>query len=288
MQKKNNFEYSILSLILGNNDDEIKKFCNTIKKKGFAFVKLSPNMVKHIDLCVNIINNFFQQDIEYKESFFKKPIFGYFNAMHKESFRLLTGERINEQLMPNTEFKEINKLAHISDEIMYKLCMNCSKYLFPNIIDDAKKYDIPLFFETGKWGMLDFTKYFNNNTKNGLNCNAHADPGLLSIHYRSTQYGLQLFDYETKVWINPPNNKYIATIWAGNVAGTISNKSIAPGYHRVAKNFSNQPRIAIWYEVCTSKQERTDLFSKKKEMLSKKEHKTGIPSSKIVMNKNIN
>src|SRR5690606_10543256 len=130
----------------------------------------------------------------------------------------------------------------------------CSKYLFPNIKNDGSKNQIPLFFKDNKWGMLDITKYMNDNSKIGMNCDEHYDPGLLSIHYRSTQPGLQLKD-EYGRWINPPSDKRITIIWAGDIATKI-NPLIKHGHHRVLNLNSNKPRIALWYEICTSKQER--------------------------------
>jgi isopenicillin N synthase-like dioxygenase len=271
--------YPLLS-ILNGDPNTIEKFSDSIKKCGFAFVTLPSNLVQKIDKCVTIIEDFFLQNINYKKHFFKKPIFGYFNANHKESIRFLTGIRLEEHIIPENFIPIIN-LIKLIDNIMFKLCMKSKKYLFPNIIEQAKIKKIPLFYSENYWGMFDFTKYNNlEQRRNGLNCNPHYDPGLLSIHLRSTQPGLQLKDENNK-WIIPPNDKNIAIIWAGDIATKI-NPKIKHGVHRVVTNNSNSkiPRIALWHEICTEMQEHTELMHTKTIDLAKKEYSTGIPLSK--------
>ena len=210
------------------------------------------------------------------------PIFGYFDAIHKESFRLLTGSRINEFLLPQY-FAPISDLALLSDNIMRKITVNCLHHFFNNNQDAHNIkffYDnIPLF-GTKHWGMFDMTKYGNNGKSIDpvINCEAHYDPGLLSIHYRSTQAGLQMQNEYGK-WVIPPNDNSIAIIWAGGFANKM-NPEIKPGVHRVINIGNSIPRIAIWYEICTTYQEHKELIKEKYEKLAYDEHKTGIPISK--------
>lgn len=119
------------------------------------------------------------------------------------------------------------------------------------------------------------TKYYNNGSRKELNCEEHIDPGLLSLHLKSTQPGLQLKD-EYGNWIDCLNNKDIAIIWTGDMACKI-NPEIHPGIHRVI-NIDNMPRIGMWYEICIKEQEHKELIDNKKP--KEFERKTGIPFSK--------
>lgn len=270
-----------LAGMLNNDVDIIEKFCDSLKRRGYAYVRLQKDVVKKIDDCVATIDDFFSSGVLYKERFSKEPIFGYMNAIHKESFRMITGDRLSEHNFPKG-FESVVEFAKFSDGLMYKLSILCSKFLFPKIITSAKIHSIPLFDANNSWGMLDTTKYQNDGSKIGMNCDEHYDPGLLSIHYRSTQPGLQLKNEYGK-WVNPPLDKSIAIVWAGEVA-TVINPKIKHGVHRVINNSTKtnkNPRIALWYEICTSYQEHVELIGKsKRESLVEKEHSTGIPISK--------
>ena len=127
-------------------------------------------------------------------------------------------------------------------------------------------------------GMFDISKYHNNGTRQEMNCKEHYDPGLLSLSIRSTEPGLQMKD-EFGRWIITPNDKTIGILWAGKAAVTL-NPTIKPGIHRV-KNTTNKPRIGIWYEICTTAQEHTELLSDKKASVAKLfEGSSGISMSK--------
>jgi hypothetical protein len=158
-----------LSNLLKSEPLTMKRFSESLKIRGYAYVKLPPILVKQIDTCVGTINNFFNYDVQYKKKFMKKPIFGYFDAKHKESFRLLTGKRLAEHRIPQN-FESIQKLSNLSDRLMHKISKNASSYLFPNLEEQSILYDIPLFDQRNYWGMLDATIYKNNGTKKGLNC----------------------------------------------------------------------------------------------------------------------
>lgn len=55
-----------LSQIMNDNKDSIEKFCLTIKRRGYAYVRLPSNVVKKIDDCVDIINDFFNENKKQK------------------------------------------------------------------------------------------------------------------------------------------------------------------------------------------------------------------------------
>lgn len=268
-----------LSSLLEDKPNSVEKFSDSIKIRGFAFVSLPPELVECVDRCVDEIEEFFAHGSRYKSQFLKKPIFGYFDTSHKESFRFLTGQRLSEHTIPRN-FDEIQKLIDLTDKTMYRLSCICSKYLFPNIITQAKLYDIPLFNYDNYWAMFDITKYHNDGTRQRLNCEEHYDPGLLSMHLRSTRPGLQLKD-ETGQWITPPSDKNIAIVWAGDVATQI-NPKIHHGVHRVVniKEDVGKPRIALWHEICTASQEHIEMMKTKKRYLSEIEGGSGIPISK--------
>ena len=242
-----------LTLILQNDKEAIKTLSDELKTRGYTFVKLSPELVNQVDVCMGIIEAFFARYIDYKKAFFKAPIFGYFGVDHKESFRFLTGSRLSEQKLP-TGFDEIKNLIHTIDQIMFTVTLLCSPVLFPNIMAKAKELDIPLFNLKKQWGMFDIAKYYNDGTRSELNCKEHFDPGLLSISLRSTEPGLQLKD-EFGKWIKAPTDKTIAIIWAGDAATKI-NPNVKHGVHRVINpptvpgDLSKpKPRISMWHEI---------------------------------------
>lgn len=265
-----------LTLILQNDTQAIATLSNELKIRGYAFVKLSPELVSQIDTCMKIMEAFFNLYIDRKKMFEKPPILGYFDVDHKESFRFLTGSRIDEQKMPKT-FDEVKNFIHTIDQIMFALTLLCAPTLFPNIMEKTKELDIPLFNLKKQWAMFDVSKYYNDGTRSELNCKEHFDPGLLSISLRSTEPGLQLKD-EFGKWIKAPEDKTIAIIWAGDAATKI-NPQIKHGVHRVI-NVLNKPRITMWHETCTSAQEFPDLIYQKKVDPYKFEGDTGISMSK--------
>lgn len=281
--KKNDLD-TLLSILEGN-DNAIKNICKSLINRGYAFIILPDFLIKEIDNLMVIINNFFDKELEYKTPFFKKPMFGYFDVGHKESFRLFTGSRIQENIYPY-QFDKIQNFAQYIDKIMYSLSLLLSPYIFPNLINKSKELDIPFFNGSQSWAMFDITKYYNDGSRKEINCLEHYDPGLLSLSLRSTEPGLQLKN-EHGNWINAPTNKNIAMLWAGNAATQI-NPKIKPGIHRVINPVADplnnvikkNPRIAIWYEICASYQEHKELLNDKTEKARKLEDLTGIPMSK--------
>lgn len=274
-----------ITSILRHDAEQIKRASDALQKRGYIFVRLPVELVKQIDICLSSIELFFNGSIQYKKKFFKAPIFGYFNANHKESFRMLTGTRMNEQNYPQY-FDSIKDLVHTVDQLMYSLTISLSSSLFPNILTESRKLDIPFFEMSNKqWGMFDIARYLNDGTRKRINCEEHYDPGLLSLSLRSTQPGLELKD-EFEKWIKAPLDKNIAILWAGKAA-TVANPKIKPCIHRVTNPLvPGRPRIAIWHEICTTAQEHKELLKKNKTKEVAKvnpfkyESELGIPMSK--------
>lgn len=252
-----------LTLILQNDKEAINRLNKGLKTRGYVLVSLPNELVEQVDRCLGIIENFFNRRKEYKKVYVKEPIFGYFDVEHKESFRLLTGSRLDEHKLP-MGFDEIKNLTRTIDQIMFTVTTASS--LFPNIMEKAKELDIPLFNFRKQWGMFDFAKYHNNGSIPGtkISCKEHSDPGLLTISLRSTEPGLELRDGFGGVvggWVKIPNNKNIGIIWAGDAAAKI-NPEVKPCIHRVVNPAgNNKPRIAIWHEICTSAQEHRELLN---------------------------
>lgn len=285
----NPYKITPLKYILENDRSAINIIGDDLQKRGYAFIRLNPELVNQIDECMSIIEKFFLQQTNYKKTFSKDAIFGYFGVDHKESIRFLTGTRLIEHKIPN-DFGKITNLIKYLDRIMYSITLLSAPILFPNIISEAKKLDIPLIRTDNPWGMFDIAKYYNDGTRIAPNCAEHFDPGLLSLSLRSTEPGLQLKDENGK-WIIPPNDKSIAIMWAGTAATKI-NPQIKPGVHKVVNpiNFG-KPRISMWYEICTSAQEHTELLNpislttkstSDKINPIKFESKTGIPMTKSI------
>lgn len=280
-----------LNKILENDKLAVTTICNDLTTRGYSFIRLTPQMVEQIDNCVKIIDGFFNKNINYKKGFEKEPIFGYYDVRHKESFRFLTGSRLDEQKLPD-DFKPIKNLINKVDQIMHTMTLLCTPYIFKNIMSKAEELDIPMFnAKRSSWGMFDMVKYLNTGTRKELNCKEHIDPGLLSFSLRSTEPGLQLMDEYGK-WIKPPHDSNIAILWTGDAATKI-NPKIKPGYHRVVNpeplNFSNsnkpKPRISMWHEICCASQERLDLLKKDGILKSKNyQSTTGLPSYKSIEN----
>lgn len=266
-----------LSSILNKNNDSIKNVCRSLMLRGYAFIILPDFLVREIDNILVIINKFFNNPLKYKNQFSKEPIFGYFKVGHKESFRMLTGMRMQEHKFPNN-FGRIKDFVQYIDKIMYSISLSLAPFIFPNLINKSKELDIPLYNKNKSWGMFDIAKYFNDGSKKDLNCEEHYDPGLLSFSLRSTESGLQLKD-EFDNWIDAPINKNIAILWTGEAAIKI-NPKLKPGVHRVRSLQKIKPRIAIWHEICTSFQEHKELVNDKTKKAITYESTSGIPISK--------
>lgn len=265
-----------LDRILQNDKKALIIISGELKTRGYTFIRLTPELIEQINICMPIIDKFFSEPVNYKKLYVKPPIFGYFNVQHKESFRLLTGARLSEHKLPYN-FDKIKNLVQTLDQLMHSLALICSPVLFPNLMSKAKELNIPLFNMQKQWGMFDIAKYHNTGLRSELNCKEHFDPGLLSLSIRSTEPGLQLKD-EFGRWIKVPNDDAIAVLWAGKAANDI-NSNIKAGIHRVVNN--DKPRIGIWYEISTAEQEHLELIKDKKATIAKSiESDSGIPMSK--------
>lgn len=260
-----------LTNILQNNNEAKQMVCDSLKTRGYVFIKLPDTLIKQIDNCLKQANMFFNCSQQYKKKFYKEPIFGHFAVNHKESFRVLTGNRLSEHKIPDN-FNNVTSLVKTLDILMFSLTITLSDKLFPDIL----KSDLPLFDLGNQWGMFDIAKYYNNGAKKDINCKEHYDPGLLSLSLRSTEPGLELKN-EHGQWIKIPKGDHIAVLWAG-AAATKMNPEIKPGIHRVS--LSGKPRIGLWYEVCTKAQEHKELINKRTVEKSALESSTGIPMSK--------
>lgn len=266
-----------LASILQNDKVTLDYIAESLQTRGYVFVRLPSDLVQKIDECVSLIEQFFSNSFYYKKTFYKKPIFGYFSVKHKESFRLLTGPRLNEQSMPHN-FDKIKELIRTIDQMMYITSTFLAPNLFPDLFKNADRLNIPFFDIKKRWGMFDFARYHNDGDRQGLNCQEHFDPGLLSFHIRSTEQGLQLKD-EFGKWIHVPTDKTLAVMWAGKAATQI-NPKIKPCIHRVDCAFG-KPRISLWHEICTESQEHKELLKDTKQVIAKSyELKTGIPMTK--------
>lgn len=244
---------------------------------GYAFIKLPQKLVELIDECINPINSFFNNYQQTKKMYYRKPIFGYFNADHKESFRFLTGTRLQEHVLPNN-FKSITNLIKLMDKLMLEITHILAPHIFPLL---NNQQNIPLLGNNAnnKWAMFDITKYYNNGTRLGQNCKEHIDPGLISLSIRSTTEGLQLKDQDGN-WIKPPVDNNIGILWLGQAAVKI-NPKLKAGTHRVVNTLT--PRIAMWYEVCTLEQEHTEIDTKKDIKVAKTmESVSGLSTSKTI------
>lgn len=250
-----------LTSILQNDKESINLVSESLQTRGYSFIRLPRDLIHQIDINMLLMESFFLKPQYYKKDFFKDPIFGYFGVDHKESFRLLTGSRISEHRIP-ANLNKLKDLIHTVDQIMYSISLMLAPILFPNLLTDAQKLDIPFYNMKNQWGMFDVAKYHNDGSRTDINCKAHYDPGLLSLSLRSTQPGLQLKD-EFGKWIKTPEDTSIAILWAGKAA-TEMNPKIKPGIHRVANpDIPGKPRISMWHEICTSAQEHKELIKKK-------------------------
>ena len=273
-------KHSVVSLIsmLHNDKESLTYISDSLKTRGYAFVRLPVEFTNQVDDVMTIMETFFLNNPSYKKKFSKKPIFGYFGVNHKESYRLLTGSRLTEHTFPEN-FDKVKNLVHTMDRVMYGLTLLLSPYIFPTLKKDANTYKISLFDSNKPWGMFDVAKYYNDGKRVGLNCEEHYDPGLLSMSFRSSEEGLQLKD-EFGKWIKVPVDKTLGVIWAGNAATKI-NPFIKPGVHRVdCSSVIGKPRISMWYEICTSDQEHTELIKDTKKIAIDFETITGMSTSK--------
>lgn len=200
--------------------------------RGYSFVTMNNDFISKVKQCEEDMNYFFNSDN--KESYFREPVFGYFNVPHKEVFRFATGDKLDNYDYPSNHVKE---LSLIIDSFIFDFASK----LFPDIPDT-----VPF-----NYGLIDIVKYNNNIVRpNDLNIVEHYDAGLLAFNFLSTAPGLE-FKNEYNEWITPPSG---GILWTG-----AANKIYQPGIHRVKT--TNKPRLSMWYEICTQDQMREDILT---------------------------
>jgi len=211
-----------------------------LKIRGYAFVKLEDEFINKVNECAQLMMNFF--NTKDKESYFREPVFGYFNVPHKEVFRFQTGNMIHVQSFPNEQIKALGLMIDNNISSIVEL-------LFPGITE-ALNHQVPF----NQWGLLDVVLYHNLNRKK-LNIVEHYDPGVLTFSFKSSSPGLELRN-EHGEWISPPYDMGI--LWTGHAIRSYDAEH-PEGIHRVQKGL--QPRMAIWYEIGTYLQDRSDMLN---------------------------
>jgi len=215
---------------------------------------------------------FFKQESSLKAKHSAPYSFGWSKVTHKEGLRLLTGSRQKEMkaYIPEKLEKIITNLSTTLDKTMVSLMSSMARPIFNanKMVMMAKEVDLPFGFG-GQIGMLDAAYYYNAKSMDtpevgtsveNVNCVAHFDPGFLSISILSTSAGLQLQDPTTKKWIDGPLGlgEQLGVIWTGQAATDASNGKIPAGIHRVryptTTEGNAEPRLTIWYEMCTASQ----------------------------------
>jgi len=260
---------SLLSLhdILSGDKNTLKYLKIELAEKGWAFVRMQPELVKTVRDCIDPLQNFFSLDVSEKEKYHWNYVFGYTSVIHKESLRWFTKDRFDPELIPPNCKETISRLTVMMDDLMPKLVIASGKILIgtnkPSAI--AEKLHLPLLLENDsvpKWAMLDVAHYFNDQSKfdesplpPDINCDSHYDPGFISLSVLSTAPGLELFNPATDTWIaHTGEDESLAVLWCGKAASDASKGVLKPAIHRVLRKVG-QPRMAMWYEICTAEQE---------------------------------
>lgn len=221
-----------------NTDIDVIK--SNLATRGYSLVDLNDSFISNIHICEQEMNDFFNQPTADKESYFREPVFGWFEVPHKQVFRIATGNRINQYDYPSSQLKSL-----ISD--LDSMMTELANLLFPGVKQLVPQ--VPFDF-----GLIDVVKY-NNTTerKNNLNIVEHYDPGLLAFNFLNTADGLQ-FKNEHGEWIDI--KAYTGIIWTSNAVKTYDS-SHPVGVHRV--KMTDKPRFSMWYEVATIEQLRDDI-----------------------------
>lgn len=190
-------------------------------------------------------------------------MFGWTSVTHKESFRWLTQDLLQPETIPQIMRDSLTELTHEMDKLMLNLVSSTASVLFKKHLELlGKDYDIPLLkSESPKWSMFDIAYYLNDQQKFveselevDENCAPHYDPGLLSLSILSTHRGLELYDPLSDQWIpHTGEDKSLAILWCGKAALEASDGTLRPAVHKVIRQL-DKPRLALWYEICTSNQ----------------------------------
>jgi len=245
-----------------------------LKRNGWCFVRGEQPAFAEF---ASLLPSFFSLSPEQKQLHTGPYGFGYSAVDHKEGIRVLTGNRLIQDFFPNElvpkSLQDIyTKTSTVLDTFAMSLTLALSDTLFKMKASElAREADIPVAYSSVRgFGMLDAAYYFNKTkapspqpevgaSVDDVNCVPHYDPGLLSLSFYSNNEGLQLLDPTTNKWIDGPNNtieeqKNIAVIWLGEAAVKATKGAVKAGVHRVVYPNNGQPRLTVWYEMCTVKQ----------------------------------
>lgn len=227
--------------------EDIVKIRTDLSIRGYSFVTLNEHFVNKVKACEKEMIGFFNLDNSFKESYFREPVFGYFNVPHKEVFRFATGDKLENYAHPSNAMKE---LSIELDSFMFDLASK----IFPNIV---KTNMVPFNF-----GLIDVVRYGNDTVrKNNLNIVEHYDAGLLAFNFLSTAPGLE-FKNEHGEWIPVPVGNGLSAqgmgiLWTGHAIKSYND--YPEGIHRV--KVVDKPRLSMWYEICTQDQMRDDMLT---------------------------
>jgi hypothetical protein len=222
-------------------ETELSVIKSNLATRGFSLVTLTPQFSEEAKQCADQMNEFFNLNEESKQSYFREPVFGWFEVPHKQVFRVATGVNMEDYQHPSVAFK--NLISNL-DIMMQQLVLE----LFPGvkeILSDLVPFD---------FGLVDVAKY-NNQTvrKNNLNIVEHYDAGLLAFNFYDSEPGLEFKNNNEWIYTNK-----MAVLWTGNAVKSYSEQHPV-GIHRVTT--STAPRLSMWYEVATKEQMRDDIKS---------------------------
>lgn len=234
--------------------EDIVKIRTDLSIRGYSFVTLNEHFVNKVNACENEMTEFFNLDNSFKEPYFREPVFGYFNVPHKEVFRIATGNKLENYAHPSNAMKELSVEL---DSFMFDFASK----LFPNI----KNLNIVPF----NFGLIDAVRYGNNTIrKDNLNIVEHYDAGLLAFNFLSTAPGLE-FKNEHGEWVEAPvkdgnSPQGMGILWTGHAIKSYNDypgglSPFPPGIHRV--KVVDEPRLSMWYEICTQDQMREDMLT---------------------------
>jgi len=246
-----------------------------LKINGWCFIRYEQATLAEFAAT---LPSFFSLSPEQKQPHTGPYGFGYSAVDHKEGIRVLTGSRLAQdfyptELVPKSLQDLYTRTSTVLDTFTLSLTLALSDSLFKMRASElAREADIPVAYSSVRqgFGMLDAAYYFNKTkapspqpevgaSVDDVNCVPHYDPGLLSLSFYSNNEGLQLLDPKSNKWIDGPNNtledqKNIAVIWLGEAAVKATKGAVKAGVHRVVYPNNGQPRLTVWYEMCTVKQ----------------------------------
>mmetsp|Transcript_98390 Transcript_98390/g.195075 ORF Transcript_98390/g.195075 Transcript_98390/m.195075 type:complete len:532 (+) Transcript_98390:76-1671(+) len=173
-------------------------------------------------------------------------LIGHFQTKYKDGIRIMTGDQMQEgcEELPIDLKANLHRLAAGLDAVQTDIVQQLSPFLGGDCAEAVgQAANIALLSQASpRYGILDCILYQAQSRAMEV-VSPHTDPGLLILALPSDP-GLQLRD-EGGRWLAPP--KACGTLWAGRAA-----RNCPPAVHRVS--VSQQPRFAIWHELCTRTQ----------------------------------